>query len=55
LELDLNFISAVETFKEFNKKTSDPLKGQTDLGYADSIGGNINNAIKLLIKAGFKE
>jgi adenylate cyclase len=39
---------AVETFKVFQKKTGDPLKGQTGLGYAYSISGNIDKANECL-------
>lgn len=39
---------AVETFKEFQKKTGDPLKGQTGLGYAYSVTGNIDKANECL-------
>jgi TolB-like protein/Tfp pilus assembly protein PilF len=42
---------AVETFKEFQIKTGDPLKGQTGLGYAYAAAGNldkVNECIQLL-------
>ena len=39
---------AVETFKEFQKKTGDPLKGQTGLGYAYGVSGKIDKANECL-------
>lgn len=59
--------NAIETLKEFQKKTGDPLKGQISLCYAYSVAfflkthpfaENIKNDPRfneLLIKAGFKE
>jgi TolB-like protein/Tfp pilus assembly protein PilF len=35
---------AIETFKEFQKKTGDPLKGQTGLGYTYGVTGKIDKA-----------
>ncbi|MCZ6701405.1 MAG: hypothetical protein O6940_00020 [Ignavibacteria bacterium] len=44
---------AVETFKEFQKKTGDPLKGQTEWGYAYGVSGKIdkvNECLQLLMQ-----
>jgi TolB-like protein/Tfp pilus assembly protein PilF len=40
--------NAIETLKAFQKKTGDPLKGQTGLGYAYSVTGNIDKANECL-------
>ena len=39
---------AIETFKEFQKKTGDPLKGQYGLGYAYGVSGDIDKAKECL-------
>ena len=39
---------AIETFKEFQKKTGDPLKGQYGLGYAYGVAGDIDKAKECL-------
>ncbi len=44
---------AVETFKEFQKKIGDPLKGQTGLGYAYGVSGKIdktNECLQLILQ-----
>jgi TolB-like protein/Flp pilus assembly protein TadD len=39
---------AIKTFKKFQKKTGDPLKGQTGLGYAYGVSGKIDKANECL-------
>ena len=39
---------AIETLKKFQKKTGDPLKGQTGLGYTYGVSGNIDKANECL-------
>ena len=41
---------AIETFKEYQSKIGDPLKGQTALGYAYAVSGNIDEAKKCIRK-----
>ena len=42
--------NAIDTFKEFQKKTGDPLKGQTSLGYAYGVSGDSEKAKECLKK-----
>jgi TolB-like protein/Flp pilus assembly protein TadD len=39
---------AIVTFKEFQNKTGDPLKGQTGLGYTYGVSGNLDKANECL-------
>jgi TolB-like protein/Tfp pilus assembly protein PilF len=39
---------AIDTFKEFQMKTGDPLKGQTGLGYTYGVAGKIDKANECL-------
>ncbi len=45
-----DYEKGIETFKEFQEKTGDPLKGQTGLGYAYAVAGDVEKANECLQK-----